>query len=116
MPPSNTDCTHDTIRDLKHLPPLQATKSLIGRRVNKHFGHHGWHHGTVKSEGDLFRIAYDDGDEEDLTREELDNIIIKPRSPMPRHIPTRFLAASTAAAASLRRSASLRDGAFFPRE
>ena len=52
--------------------------TLVGRRVYKHFGSHGWHHGTVTSIGDcLFRVRYDDGDEEDLTFQELRKVIVQ---------------------------------------
>jgi len=57
----------------------QSNKSLkisIGMHVKKYFEGHGYFHGIVKAhKEEYFKIAYDDGDEEELTENEVLKII-----------------------------------------
>lgn len=55
-----------------------ASTSFLGRRVSKWFGSLGVFSGRVTREypsDDLWHVVYDDGDEEDLTREELEEVL-----------------------------------------
>lgn len=53
--------------------------SYIGRTVRKYFPGHGFFRGTVAEEEEegLFRVIYEDKDEEDMLVEELEQVLIK---------------------------------------
>ena len=56
-----------------HMAPKRGDADFLGVPVRKHFTGHGWFNGTVvKVTGRApvpFRVAYEDGDEEDMDRE-----------------------------------------------
>lgn len=55
------------------MPPKRDDADFLGVAVRKHFPGHGWFNGTVVKVtgrgGAPFRVAYEDGDEEDMDRE-----------------------------------------------
>lgn len=67
----------DDRRAADALAAPSSTPTLVGRRVNKHFGAHGWHHGTITDVDDDFaHVRFDDGDQEDLTLEEVQRVLL----------------------------------------
>ena len=55
------------------IPPR---KQYVGKSFRKNFGKHGWFSGTVQRVGRKYaRVVYDDGDFEEITFEELDNLL-----------------------------------------
>ena len=53
-----------------------AQAITVGQRVVKRFGPHGWYHGTIVMVGEFVRVKYDDGEEEDYTLEEVNEILV----------------------------------------
>jgi len=57
---------------------VKMTDRLIGAVIKKEF-RKGWFYGEVMSENEgLYFIKYDDGDEEEMTAEQVDELIGKP--------------------------------------
>ena len=66
----------------------QETEVWIGRRVRKKFGRHGWFAGRITAVDDdaendghiLFQCTYTDGDNEWISQDELDEILLPEES------------------------------------
>jgi hypothetical protein len=75
----------------------------IGQRVLKDFGKHGFHFGTIIAyhpEDSTYKISYDNGDGEDLTKDEIDNIILFGDKPLAWYKPPGTTAPSGTATAT----------------
>lgn len=57
-----------------------ASPTLLGRQVAKHFDNHGVCYGTVVRIDDYIRVKYEDGDTEDYTLDEIKKILVPANS------------------------------------
>lgn len=68
--------TDDDARASEQLATPAPSSPLVGRRVNAHFGQHGWHHGTITTVDDYAHVVFDDGDEHDYKLDEVKRILL----------------------------------------
>jgi hypothetical protein len=63
---------------IQHLRSEIATKPqrLLGRKVRKLFPGRGWFEGEVVAYDKWFKLRYDDGDEEEVSRRELKGLLV----------------------------------------